>query len=314
MPLPDRFRSLFLTGFVLAALLGGTADAWAWNATGHMIIASLAYDQMPAADRAKCVAVLKLNVDFPKWEQTFPKDEPNLDFGRYLFMRASSWPDDIRKSGSPYDHPTWHYIDYPLELPDFPLAPAPAHTEDILFALNKEEKIVDDPAAPTADRGAALAWIIHLVGDLQQPLHCVTLISATFPAPEGDRGGNLFFVSLAGNPINLHFFWDSLPGSMLDSQELIARATQLSLKFPRGTLPELTQARDPLAWSLEGRALAIDAVYRHGTLPGEREPNGIVPPLPAGYMAASRAVAERRLAIAGYRLADTLEQMAKPAM
>jgi hypothetical protein len=314
MSSPSRSRRFLALAIVLSALLGGSSAAWAWNSTGHMLIASLAYDQMPPAVRAQWAAVLKLNPDFPKWEQTFPKDEPGLDFDRYLFMRASSWPDDIRKSGSPYDHPTWHYIDYPLEMPSCPMIPAPANTKDILFGLNREEKIVSDPAASPADRGAAAAWIIHLVGDIEQPLHCVTLVNATYPAPDGDRGGNLFFISLAGNPINLHFVWDSLAGSMMDSQELIARAAQLSTKFPRLALPELTQARDPLAWSLEGRALAIEAVYRHGTLPGGRDPNGLLPPLPYSYMAASRALADRRMAIGGYRLTDTLEQLSRPPL
>ena len=35
------------------------------------------------------------------------KTWPGFDFGRYAFMRASTWPDDIRKTGSPYDHPPW---------------------------------------------------------------------------------------------------------------------------------------------------------------------------------------------------------------
>ncbi len=275
-----------------------------------MIIASLAYDQLSPDTRAKCVALLRENPAFKDWEQTFPKDEPDLEFGRYLFMRASSWPDDIRKSGSPYDHPVWHYVDYPLEMPNCPRLPAPAGTEDILFGLAHSEKTIDDADASGPDRGAALSWVIHLVGDIQQPLHCVTLVNATYPAPEGDRGGNLFFISMAGNPINLHAVWDSLAGSMLDSHELILRARQLAEKFPRADLPELTQARDPLAWSLEGRELAINAVYHHGTLPGGREPNGLLPPLPAGYMAASRALADRRMALGGDRLADLLQQLA----
>ena len=96
-------------------------DALAWGPTGHMIVASLAYDQLPQETRDKWVALLKQHPDFPKWQATKPTDEPNLDFGRYLFMRASNWPDEIRKSGSVYDHPVWHYIDYPLQMPACPL-------------------------------------------------------------------------------------------------------------------------------------------------------------------------------------------------
>jgi hypothetical protein len=312
MPFSARSRLTILTAFLILAALWKPANALAWNSTGHMIIASMAYDRLSPEARTRWVELLKQHPAFAQWEQTFPKDEPNLEFGRYLCMRASTWPDDIRKTESPYDHPIWHYIDYPLEMPNCPMEPAPANTEDILFGLSRSEKILNDPAATGADRAASLSWIIHLVGDIQQPLHCVTLINETYPKPDGDRGGNLFFVSMAGNPINLHAVWDSLAGSMMDSQELILRGGQLGEKFPRSALPELTRATDPLAWSLEGRALAIEAVYRHGTLPGGKEPNGFLPPLPSGYIAASRALADRRMAIGGYRLADTLDQLAAP--
>ena len=53
----------------------------------------------------------------------------------------------------------------------------------------------------------ALSWLIHLIGDIHQPLHCVTHITSQHPAPEGDRGGNSF--KLKGTPNNLHSVWDS---------------------------------------------------------------------------------------------------------
>ena len=146
--------------------------------------------------------------------------------------------------------------------------------------LDHCEKILANSAAASVDQAAALSWIIHLVGDIQQPLHCVTLVNATYPKPQGDRGGNLFFVSVAGNTINLHSFWDSLPGHSLDMKELTERARDLGTKLPRVALPELTQAHTALAWSLEGRLLAIDAVYLHGKLPGSHDGKVLPPPLP----------------------------------
>ncbi len=280
--------------------------ARAWNATGHMVIASMAYDQLPPAQRTRWTELLKSHPDFDKWQAAAPKDAAGFDLGRYLFMRASTWPDDIRKSGSPYDHPVWHYVNYPLVPPDFPMQPAPTGTEDVLSAIDRCEKTVADPADPPADRAAHLAWLIHLVGDLQQPLHCGTMITPEFPAPDGDHGGNLFFVSVGGAPITLHWLWDTLPGNLLDGGELVERSTQLAAKFPRSSLPELTTARDPKAWSLEGRALCIDAVYRRGALPGGKEISIGLPLLPTGYVATARALADRRVALAGYRLADTL--------
>ena len=307
------FPFRLFVGLLLALLIALPPAASAWGPTGHLIVASLAYDQLPKETQEKWAALLRQHPDFPKWQATKPTDEPNLEFGRYLFMRASNWPDEIRKTGSPYDHPVWHYIDYPLEAPACPMEPAPTDTEDVLFGLDHCEKMLAEPGAAPVDQAAALSWVIHLVGDIQQPLHCVTLVNATYPKPQGDRGGNSFFVSVAGNTINLHAFWDSLPGHSLDMRELTGRAADLAIKFPRAALPELTQARTALAWSLEGRVLAIDTVYLHGDLPGSHDAKVLPPPLPPGYLASARAVADRRLALGGYRLADTLRQLAAPA-
>ena len=278
-----------------------------------MIVASLSYDQMSKELREKSVGVLKQHPDFVKWQEAAPVGDPGFDLGRYLFMRASNWPDEIRRTGSIYDHPVWHYIDYPLVMPNFPMEPAPTGTEDVLFGLATSEKTLANASAQPVERAAALSWLIHLAGDIQQPLHCATLIGGVYVKPQGDRGGNTFFVNVAGNSINLHSLWDGLPGNVHDMRELTAQANALEKQFPRTALPELIQASTPLAWSLEGRLLAIDAVYLHGRLQGAHEPNLLPPPLPAGYITAAKALAERRLALGGYRLADELQLIAATA-
>ena len=298
-----RSWSAFLT---VAAWWWTPAAARAWNATGHMTIASMTFDQLSPEARARWSELLKSNPDYGKWQAAEPKDQPDFDEGRYLFMKASTWPDDIRKSGSPYDHPVWHYIDYPLAAPDFPLAPAPTGTEDILSAIAKCEGVVRDERAAAVDRAAALSWLIHLVGDEQQPLHCAELVSPDYPPPGGDHGGNLFWVSVGGAPVNLHWFWDCALGTGLDHRELIGKGRELLAKFPREGLPELTQATEPKAWSLEGRALCLDAVYKRGELKGATKQGPDDPPLPEGYFAAAHALAERRVVLAADRLADML--------
>ena len=290
---------------IFFTLVWVTPAARAWNATGHMIVASLAYDQLPPAQRARWAELLRAHPDFDKWQAAAPKDAPDFDFGRYLFMRASTWPDDIRKTGSPWDHPLWHHIDYPLRAPDYPLAPPPADVPNALTAIAACEKTLADPTAPAVDRAASLGWLVHLIGDLQQPMHNGTVIDAAFPAPEGDHNGLSVFVSVAGNPITLHWLWDCLPGDFVEYPKITARGTELAAKFPRAGLPELQRARDPLAWSLEGRALAIEAPYQHGTLAVGTDPK-TAPTLPPGYLAAARGLADRRVALGGYRLADVL--------
>ena len=64
--------------------------------------------------------------------------------------------------------------------------------------------------ASDESRSIFLCWLLHLVGDLHQPLHTSTLISKQFP--NGDLGGNLFLVSLkeGGPAVVLHTYWDAL--------------------------------------------------------------------------------------------------------
>ncbi len=301
-------RPLILSSLVVSTLFWVMSTACAWNATGHMVIASMAYDQLAPAERARWTDLLKAHPDFEKWQAAAPKDAPGFDFGRYLFMRASTWPDDIRKTGNPWDHPPWHHVDYPLRAPDYPPEPPPADAPNALTVISDCEKILADSTVSAADRAARLSWLIHLVGDLQQPLHNGTIINAAFPAPDGDHNALSVFVSVAGNPISLHWLWDCLPGNFVDLSIITARGGELAAKFPRATLPELTLARDPTAWSLEGRTLAIDVAYRHGALAVSTDAKD-APPLPLGYLETARALADRRIVLAGDRLADTLHAL-----
>ncbi len=267
----------------------------------------MAYRQLSPAARARWVGVLEGHPEASRWKETCPVAVPGLDVGAWLFMRAGNWPDEIRRSGSPYDHPVWHYVDYPLRAPDYPLLPAPAGEENVLTAIEACRRVLADPAASAPDQGAHLAWLIHLVADLAQPLHCAELFNDQFPAPEGDRGGNRFFILFAGNPMNLHWFWDSVVAQNLDPAAVSREAGRLASRYPCSDLPELLHATDPTAWSLEGRAVAVESVYRRGALRGSpTKDDRDLPPLPADYLLAAKAVGERRLVLGACRLADLL--------
>ena len=52
-----------------------------------------------------------------------------------------------------------------------------------------------------------LRFLIHVIGDIHQPLHASTFFSEKYP--EGDRGGNLFMVQFQNKTVNWHSVWDS---------------------------------------------------------------------------------------------------------
>jgi S1/P1 Nuclease len=290
---------------LLVLLLLSQTNTLAWNETGHRVVASIAYHELPPAVRQKTTELLRRHPFFNQWKREFPGGRANMDFGMYLFTRASVWPDEISGSGSPFEHPTWHFINYPLRPPRFEMEPGPASSDNILLAIRRCQSILEDKRASAATRAVHLSWLIHLIGDLHQPLHCSNLIDDRFP--EGDRGGNLIFVRANENGISLHAFWDGLLGQEYNARKVLNLAIRVQSEHPRSRLNELKAASFE-AWSLESRALAIERAYCHGQLPGSNRPED-APPLPTNYAASAKSVAKRRITLAGYRLADLIRDL-----
>ncbi len=176
----------FLSGicFLLA-----TPTVQAWNKPGHMTSAAIAYadlkDRNPAV-LVKVFEVLKQHPQFQsKWADKLsqvPADDRDL----YVFMLAARWPDDAR--GNPqYDRPVWHDVNIPyrpgevaIEIPQ---------GADILKAFPENQSIAKSTEADAKARAVAVCWMLHLIGDVHQPLHTTKLVTERFPEPEGDRGG-----------------------------------------------------------------------------------------------------------------------------
>jgi hypothetical protein len=66
-----------------------------------------------------------------KWEKSFASESPNLDLPTFIFIWSSTWADEIRSQKSPYNHPKWHYVDYPLRPPKFLVEPGPDPADDL---------------------------------------------------------------------------------------------------------------------------------------------------------------------------------------
>ena len=173
----------------------------------------------------------------------------------------------------------------------------------MLFGIAECEKTLRDPHAQPEYRAVMLSYLVHLLADLHQPLHCESWFSANYP--KGDRGGNDFYVKPDQTGLGLHGLWDGLLGSTLNPRLHWNTAIEFQSKFTRPALPELASHTKPQAWSLESRQLAIDQGYLRGNLNGgnSRETAHF---LPADYLKNAKAVAEKQGALAGYRLADEI--------
>jgi hypothetical protein len=253
----------------------------AWNETGHKIVAYVAYQNLTKPVRARVDALLKEHLHFGKWKQ-----QP--------FLEAAYWPDAIRRTE--HDRPAWHYINLPFS-PDHTPFPAPDSTApSVLTKIQEFRRTVGDPTIPASERAIQLAWLLHLVGDVHQPLHTVARFTKTLP--KGDRGGNGVYVIGSSN---LHSYWDGLLGDTPTGAFIRKSAESLMKEHPLEKPANL----NPRQWVEDGAQVAQKSVYTFGSGNGSKQ-NPIA--LPDAYRVTARQIGRRRAALAGYRLAALLNE------
>ncbi len=320
-------KHLFLkTISILLILFVAHSNAIAWNSSGHMIIASIAYNQLTDENKEKLTELLKYHPDFAKWNSIYNRDDIKVDKGEYLFMRASIWPDEIRGSGNAFNNPKWHGVNYKIRFNGEHSTERPDPDDDVLFAIDESiEVLVDDHkvanisyqrrnkenirdlvrkrGAVGETKAAHLSWLIHLMGDIHQPLHCGSLYSRKFP--NGDHAGSKFWVKPNTRGVNLHSYWDGLMGESTDPQKVHNNAVELINDLPRSKFDEISGKTDAELFCFESFNLAIEEVYKNGSLRGSENKN-TAPELPNGYNRNAKKIGKERVVVSGYRLADTL--------
>jgi S1/P1 Nuclease len=148
-----------------------------------------------------------------------------------------------------------------------------------------------------------------------------TLQQFTLGYPQGDRGGNEICVRVAeaGQPMDLHRFWDGVITSSQNLTRLRNEATALRNRqeFQRSQLTELAKT-DFESWAKESFEIATKIAYRNGGRIGVPKGGAMdcttvagAPMLPVGYVVSASRIADRRMILAGYRLADLLTRILK---
>lgn len=294
--------------------------AWSWWDEGHMQIAYIAYKRLEAPVKDKVDALLKLNADYPSWIAGAPNEETAK---MYAFVHAATWADDIKtKDGYTKDlvtdsdaarnigysdthrHEFWHYKDTnfsPDGTPLPPLPPVDAVTQVKLLtaALPTSSGASDDV------RSYDLVWLLHLVGDLHQPLHAIGRF--TQPIANGDSGGNSEMVIPAtGETIALHAYWDRMFGGYASPFGAVFDASQQGGVATIVPNPISAQVSDPDAWARESFELAKQFAYAAPVSTGS---NAV--PLTRDYETNARNVARGQAALAGARLANLLNAALK---
>lgn len=309
---------------LLGLVLLLSASAHAWDATGHRLSAYVVWESLSLERRAELLTLLEAH---PRYQQDFVEQMPlTVMVGseeeklRWTLGQAAVWPDLARGLSEEdrirYDRPTWHYIDgawlrgqglqgnlYVGADPQ-PTLPGEApgsvtderEVDNVVLALEYNLAVLNDASAPAAARALALCWVLHLTGDIHQPLHSGALVSATlFPA--GDRGGN----GIPTRNGNLHSEWDEA----LRNQAFEDTLRRMVVTAQQADLRSLTL--DSSVWLQESRVLLHDFVYpdeiKAAVLRSERlktRMEGIV--IDSDYQSRMQAISEDRVTLAAMRL------------
>ena len=298
------------TALLIALCVSATANAW--DPAGHMLVGQVAWQSMTPSARAKA-AELVASLD-----GKFNDGKP------YNFVTVGCWMDDLRSlPKKEYPWSPLHYVDgeKTADGSAFTL-PAPPH---VVSAISDNIATLRDAAATKEKRAEALGQLIHWVGDVHQPLHTTTW--------NKDRGGNGYLIYgvpftdlVAGQSSNLHTYWDkafrfdAAEGKIVEAwktpssrpsapnEGIIAeRAKEMIDANSAATLAELKLPMDAEAWVRESHIIGCTKAYPPGEHPGNIE----VRKLDADWVHGTRKIAERRVVIAGHRLAALLNDLLK---
>lgn len=320
------FVTMLRTVLCVLGLMVFTRPAWAWNAVGHSIIAEMVWQSMGNNERAAASELLK---EHPHYKTILAADVPRgVDKDEWVFLTAAVWPDLVRpnrlgktESVSKYDvYP--HAIGYPFMLP--------AQTNHVLiehfFIAKPDAEIVlsnvvttlKDRKARARDRAVSLCWVLHLCGDLHQPLHAANLV--TKEHPNGDElGGHHMVVGADGKIVSMHTFWDQLPGLngsyAYITQEAKALIHDQTLRAQ--TAHDFAAHKTIASWTQESFYLAVQFAYSGGNLPffraddvnSARQSRAHIPKLSPAYIDEAHSIARRRLLLAAERELAELKQV-----
>ncbi|HSS22757.1 MAG TPA: S1/P1 nuclease [Pyrinomonadaceae bacterium] len=293
---------IFLLGsiFLLPPL-----SVFAWGGVEHKVIARIAWDNLTPETRK---AVLELMLKAPPDSQIQELLAISEGDPRLFFINASVWADLVKNPAShdrqmKYSCPLWHFAEFTfgepgVEVPDLP-AFKPRQV-NVMERLQFFQKTLLDESEPISNRAVELIWTIHLVGDIHQPLHVASRV--TKAEPESDLGGNKFRLGRR----NLHAYWDLIlsshfaPTDNEQNDHYIKRLADIVTKeCPQAKLAETLTRTKPEDWAAESFDLAKSVVYSdviRGKDPAKE------------YEDRAMAEGEKRIALAGYRLAQMLNQ------
>ncbi len=307
---------LLLTALFLAFL---SFNSYSWDDVGHKITGYIAWQRMNPTARENVIKLLRSAPEDSHLSAFFmaygPRSEEAKRFDYFTFV--PTWADVVRDRAFPvryqkYHKSTWHYSDtfWRQVNGKVELITDKQPGGQGVVQLGESDKTMRNAAAPAPDKAIAIAWFLHLGGDLHQPLH--TSGRHTDREKNGDQGGNLFLLTPEGtkreDQVNLHWFWDSIVGRNVpflpfenEGDYIRGIAESYMVRYPFDSSKVGLMLGDYPGWQKESFALANTDVFRSDLKRFETPPDA--------YRRNAYAVSEQRLAMAGYRMGETLNEI-----
>jgi hypothetical protein len=235
-----------------------------WGPKGHRAIAQIAQNHLSPAAKLAVKNIL----------------------GTEGLVDVSSYADEIRTDPQYKYTGVWHYVNVEpgLDFDQFAKTVTTMPQDNVYKMVIKFERILKDPGKPVTERATALKYIVHLIGDLHQPMH---VSNGT------DKGGNDIPVKFNGYDDNLHGLWDS---GLINRQNLTYK--QMATMYDNATPLEIKrwQSDDLMVWLWESYQIST-ILYQEAA----KDPN-----FDDNYYKTHLPVLEKRIEKAGIRLAGVL--------
>eukprot|EP00829_Urostomides_striatus_P019625 TRINITY_DN76_c0_g1_i8.p1 TRINITY_DN76_c0_g1~~TRINITY_DN76_c0_g1_i8.p1 ORF type:complete len:310 (+),score=88.23 TRINITY_DN76_c0_g1_i8:65-994(+) len=288
----DSFRMFYFALILLAQIF---LQANAWSATPHMIIYAIAKKDIKSDIWQKMETLFhymkETDANYPQW------------------LEMACWADDQKGAGlSAFDE--WHFYNQ-IYLDGI-------SKEQCKVIVNKENCVVHTVETSvhlqarsggdlTFHKSLMLRYLVHLMGDMHQPLHETT--RCTNQQRNGDKGGNLFKLNYKIS--NLHALWDEAMGMIpsvkrpLDSHGITTIdgfVKDITKEFPREKLAQELRVNNFYDMAKSVHEIAIKEAYagiKENSAPSD------------DYLKSRYVTCKKLIALAGYRLADFLNNYIK---
>ncbi len=247
--------------FVLALTASAFVPVHAFSDLGHKMVAAIAWQQLTPFAKQKVQRI--------------------LGQGEKTFVNASTWADHIKGNESFNYLKPMHYVNLPKDALRYDRKRDCRKDKCVVQAIKTFSQVLT--SQQEKNKKLALRMVIHLLGDIHQPLHA---------GLRKDRGGNWYEVNYEGKDLSLHKFWDHqlIKRMQLDWQQAAKQLTIANLKV---------DLAGPNIWAEESHKIAVDMVYN---VPE----NGKISD---AYLLEADKIIKKRVLQAGWRLAMWLNKL-----